>query len=317
MIEQPLSVICLMGPTASGKTSLAIQLHERFPLDIISVDSAMVYRGVDIGTAKPSAELLNRVPHRLINIADPVDAYSAAQFRTDALSEIHTSFLKNRVPLLVGGTMLYFRLLQQGIAPMPSADSAIRAELTEEGNRVGWEVLHKRLSSVDSVAARTIHPNDKQRIQRALEVYALTGKNITTWQQEETVIQQPFLFHYLIITPSDRQLLHQRISERFTHMLQEGLVDEVRGFYERGDLTENTPAMRSVGYRQVWDHLKGLNTFAEMREKGIIATRQLAKRQLTWLRHWPDAVWFNSESDDLLDQVTKHLLTHSCFNSLS
>jgi tRNA dimethylallyltransferase len=295
-------IVCLMGPTASGKTQLAVELTRHFPFEIISVDSAMVYRGMDIGTAKPDAEILKIAPHRLIDFRDPADAYSAAQFKQDALREIENIFSQNKIPLLVGGTMLYFRALQQGIADMPAANPELREQLNREGERDGWLAMHTRLAEVDPEAAQRIHPNDTQRIQRALEVYLLTGKNLTLWQQQQ---QDTHSYHFvnLAIAPEDRAILHARIAKRFQEMLATGLIDEVKKLFARDDLTLDTPAIRSVGYRQVWEYLQGNLTFDEMREKGIAATRQLAKRQLTWLRSWPDIHWFDSESADLIEQV--------------
>lgn len=302
-------IICLMGPTASGKTQLAVQLVQRFPFEIISVDSAMVYRGMDIGTAKPDKTILNIAPHRLINIRDPEDAYSAAQFREDALREIQDIFSRGKTPLLVGGTMLYFRALQKGLSELPSADAVIRAKLNAEGLEKGWNALHERLANVDPVAAKRIHPNDSQRIQRALEVYELSGKNLTTWQQESGDPLADYAIYNFAIAPLDRSILHDRIAKRFDQMLQENLIDEVKKLFNRGDLTLETPAIRSVGYRQVWEYLLGKLSYEEMREKGIIATRQLAKRQLTWLRSWPEIIWFDSESQDLLGQVIEVIRT--------
>ncbi len=305
-IKKP-CVICLMGPTASGKTQLAIQLVQQYPFEIISVDSAMVYRGMDIGTAKPGADILAIAPHHLIDIREPQDPYSAAQFREDALREIAVIQAKGKIPLLVGGTMLYFRTLQQGIAKMPSANVELRLKLTHEGETLGWPALHSRLATVDPVAAQRIHPQDSQRIQRALEVHVLTGKNLTTWHDNQEINKTDNAFHYLVVAPQDRSILHERIKQRFIQMLDAGLIDEVKRLFSRADLNLETPAIRSVGYRQIWEYLEGKLTFDEMREKGIIATRQLAKRQLTWLRSWPDAVWFDSEAIDLLDQVAIYL----------
>jgi tRNA dimethylallyltransferase len=292
-----------MGPTASGKTQLAVQLVQQFPFEIVSVDSAMVYRGMDIGTAKPGPDILAIAPHRLINIREPQDAYSAAQFRVDALREIADIQAQGKIPLLVGGTMLYFRTLQQGIALMPSADTALRSQLSREGEQRGWPALHDRLVAVDPLAAQRIHPHDSQRIQRALEVYALTGKNLTTWHDDQEKSHTDYAVHYLIVAPRERAILHERIQQRFSQMLEVGLVDEVQRLFARGDLDLATPAIRSVGYRQVWGYLQGKLTFDEMREKSVIATRQLAKRQLTWLRNWPNDIWFDSEANDLFAQV--------------
>lgn len=296
-------VVCLVGPTASGKTQLAVQLVQQFPFEIISVDSAMVYRGMDIGTAKPGPDILAIAPHRLMNIREPRDAYSAAQFRADALHEIADIQAQGKIPLLVGGTMLYFRTLQQGIALMPSADAALRLQLSREGEQCGWPAMHSRLAGVDPVAAQRIHPHDSQRIQRALEVYALTGKNLTTWHDDQDKSNTNYVFHYLVVAPRNRAILHERIQQRFSQMLEAGLVDEVQRLFARGDLNLATPAIRSVGYRQVWEYLEGKLTLDEMRDKGVVATRQLAKRQLTWLRSWPDAIWFDSEANNLFAQV--------------
>lgn len=296
-------IICLMGPTASGKTNLAVQLTQRFPFDIISVDSAMVYRDMNIGTAKPSADILKIAPHRLINIRDPAEIYSAAQFREDALREIKNIIAQKKIPLLVGGTMMYFRILQQGLSSLPSADILLREKLRDEGEKKGWPFLHDYLKTIDPLSAERIHPHDSQRIQRALEVYELSGKNLTTWHQDNATLPLDYKIYNIAIAPNDRNILHQRIAERFQKMLEEGLVEEVQQLFARGDLTLTTPAIRAVGYRQVWEYLLGHLTYDEMREKGIIATRQLAKRQLTWLRSWPEVQWFDSEADDLIEQV--------------
>jgi tRNA dimethylallyltransferase len=301
-----------MGPTASGKTQLAVRLAQEFPFEIISVDSAMVYCGMDLGTAKPEIETLRNAPHRLIDICDPAAAYSAAQFRADALREIADIFSKNKIPLLVGGTMLYFRALQQGLSELPSADPEIRKKLAEESEQLGLQAMHEKLKKVDPVAAERIHPNDPQRIQRALEVYELTGCNLTTWLQKNNKVEHPYHFYNFALIPEDRSILHARIAERFQKMLDAGFVDEVRQLFSRGDLDLNTPALRSVGYRQVWQYLSGDLSFDEMREKAIAATRQLAKRQLTWLRSWPGMIEFNSESPDLYEQVASKL--HSILN---
>jgi tRNA dimethylallyltransferase len=300
-------IVCLMGPTASGKTQLAVELVQRYPFEIISVDSAMVYRGMDIGTAKPEPDILQIAPHRLINVCDPSVAYSAAQFRLDALREIENIESQHKIPLLVGGTMMYFRTLQQGIANMPSADASVRAALLAEAQLKGWPELHQRLQQVDAVAAARIHPHDSQRVQRALEVYMLTGKSLTTWQLGQTDDGFSKQMINVSIAPDDRAVLHQRIAIRFKQMLAQGFTDEVQQLIDRGDLTIDLPAMRSVGYRQVWEYLHGNYTYAEMEEKGVIATRQLAKRQLTWLRSWTNNVMFNSEASDLLQQVSNFL----------
>lgn len=303
-LEQP-RVICLMGPTASGKTPLAIELVQKFPCEIISVDSAMVYRGMNIGTAKPDAATLQLAPHRLIDICDPADAYSAGQFREDALRAIADVHAAGKIPLLVGGTMMYFRVLLQGIAELPRADDRLRQQLTERAAQEGWEVLHAELASVDPVAAAKIHANDSQRIQRALEVFMLTGKPISSLQRDDTSPLAGFNVLQMALMPASRALLHERIAQRFDQMQKAGFVDEVRELYARGDLSPELPSIRSVGYRQVWDYLAGQTDEKTMREKAIAATRQLAKRQITWLRTWPDCHYLESESVDLLGQASR------------
>jgi tRNA dimethylallyltransferase len=297
------SIICLLGPTASGKTPLAIELVQRFPCEIISVDSAMVYRGMDIGTAKPSKEILRMAPHRLIDLLDPVEAYSAGQFRRDALREIEAIFALNKIPLLVGGTMMYFRALQQGLADLPMADATLRAELTARAEREGWPALHAALAKIDVEAAHRINPNDSQRIQRALEVYQLSGQTITTLQAEATNPLSQYHIHNLAIAPAERSRLHERIALRLDQMLASGFVDEVRQLYARGDLSVNMPSIRSVGYRQVWEYVAGNTTEIEMREQILAATRQLAKRQMTWLRSWSDVTWIDSDAQDGVEQA--------------
>ena len=273
-----------MGPTASGKTSLAVELARHFPLEIISVDSALVYRGMNIGTAKPDADLLERAPHRLIDIRDPAEAYSAAEFRNDALTAMADITTQGRIPLLVGGTFLYFRALEAGLSVMPAADPEVRARLEAEAEEIGWEGMHARLATVDPEAARRIHANDPQRIQRALEVYALSGRPISELHQQEQSDTLPYRALKLGLIPADLAVLHEQIAQRFGQMLAAGLVDEVRTLFSRGDLTAELPAMRAVGYRQVWAFLAGKSGYDEMVEQAIVATRQYAKRQLTWLR---------------------------------
>lgn len=303
-----MTILCLMGPTASGKTDLAVHLTQQFPCEIISVDSALVYRGMDIGTAKPSADILRIAPHRLLDIRDPADPYSAADFCQDAQREIQAIQAKGKIPLLVGGTMLYFKALQQGLSDLPSADEVLRSRLNAEGEATGWAKMHDRLAQVDPDSAQRIHPNDAQRIQRALEVYELTGRPLTAFHQDGVAALSSLSICNIAIAPSDRAILHERIAWRFSHMLEQGFVEEVKKLYERGDLTLETPAIRSVGYRQVWQYLQGELTYEEMREKGIVATRQLAKRQLTWLRHWPSAVrWFDSMEREIWSQVDQYL----------
>lgn len=276
--------ICIMGPTATGKTGLAMSLCDELPCDIISVDSAMVYRELDIGSAKPDPEELARAPHRLINIVSAKDAYSAGQFREDALAEMQQISGAGRVPLLVGGTMLYFNGLQKGIADLPEADESVRAALLAEAETEGWEALHARLAAIDPEAAERIHPNDPQRLQRALEVYEITGKTLTELWAQQSRQALPYQLLKIALMPPDRVELRKRIAQRFDAMLVAGFVEEVRSLYERGDLTAELPSMRAVGYRQVWQYLAGEFDYETMREKAITATAQLAKRQMTWLR---------------------------------
>jgi len=289
MTEQP-AAICLMGPTASGKTALALALCEHYPFEIVSVDSALVYRGMDIGTAKPTAEELARAPHHLIDIRDPVEPYSAADFRVDALRLIGEIRARGRIPLLVGGTMLYFKVLREGIADLPAADPQVRADLLAQAGREGWPALHRELERVDPAAAARIHPNHSQRIQRALEVFRLTGTALSELQRAQA--EEPALpLFCLALAPVDRALLHRRIAQRFEQMLEQGFIDEVARLRARGDLDPDLPSMRAVGYRQVWNYLDGECERAALLEQGIIATRQLAKRQFTWLRQWSDLNW--------------------------
>jgi tRNA dimethylallyltransferase len=279
---RPLAVF-LMGPTASGKTALACALAERFPLEIVSVDSALVYRGLDIGAAKPDAATLARFPHRLIDLRDPADAYSAAEFRIDAEREMAAITAAGQVPLLVGGTGLYFRALQKGLSNLPEADPALRARLNAEAATVGWAAMHERLERVDPAAAARIHATDAQRIQRALEVIALTGRPLSA-QQKGGRGKFPYRVLKLALIPVERVKLHARIAERLDAMLAAGLVEEVTRLRARGDLRAELPALRAVGYRQTWEHLEGEFDLAELRNRAVFATRQLAKRQLTWLR---------------------------------
>jgi tRNA dimethylallyltransferase len=289
--QRPLAVF-LMGPTASGKTALACDLADRFPLDIVSVDSALVYRGLDIGSAKPDAATLRSHSHRLIDIRDPSQPYSAADFRDDALREMTSIAAHGRVPLLVGGTGLYFRALQYGLSELPQADAEIRERLAEEAGSVGWAALHARLSELDPIAAARIGPADAQRIQRALEVIELSGQPMSSLQSG---LPAPFGYRVLklALIPEDRSLLHARIAERFDAMLGSGFLDEVARLKSRADLHADLPAIRAVGYRQAWQHLEGAFDAAELRNYGIFATRQLAKRQITWLRSELDARVFD------------------------
>ncbi|MDU9407012.1 tRNA (adenosine(37)-N6)-dimethylallyltransferase MiaA [Pseudomonas sp. zfem001] len=309
--------IFLMGPTAAGKTDLALELARVLPCDLISVDSALVYRGMDIGTAKPERDVLDAFPHALIDIRDPAESYSAAEFRTDALAAMAESAARGRIPLLVGGTMLYYKALLEGLADMPSADPAIRAELEARAAAEGWEALHRELAVVDPESAARIHPNDPQRLTRALEVYRLSGMSMTEHRQRQAAGnpdagtsgagQLPYTVAQLAIAPAQRQVLHDRIAQRFRVMLEQGFVEEVQALRRRSDLHAGLPSIRAVGYRQVWEYLDGELSRDEMVERGIIATRQLAKRQFTWLRGWENVHWLDSLACDNLSRVLKYL----------
>ena len=296
-----------MGPTASGKTTLAVELVKRYPMEIISVDSALVYRGMNIGTAKPGADLLAVAAHRLIDIRDPSVPYSAAEFREDALLEMAEITARGHIPLLVGGTFLYFRALQYGLSDMPAADQEIRARLEADAQREGWEALHVRLADVDPESAARIKPTDPQRIQRALEVYLLSGQPLSTFHAQKSSADLPYRLLKLALIPADRSLLHDRIDARFRQMLAEGLLEEVGELFARGDLSAELPAMRAVGYRQVWQYLGGQLEYQAMVEQAIIATRQYAKRQLTWLRGEDDLDSFGAEDSNILDHVCRRL----------
>ncbi|WP_417345208.1 tRNA (adenosine(37)-N6)-dimethylallyltransferase MiaA [Ferrimonas sp.] len=298
--------IFLMGPTASGKTDLAIELCQRLPCDLISVDSAMIYREMDIGTAKPSAEELALAPHRLIDILDPAEAYSAADFRADALREMAQITAAGRIPLLVGGTMLYYKALLEGLSPLPSADATVRQKIEEEAKSIGWAELHRQLSEIDPVAAERIHPNDPQRLSRALEVYRISGETLTELTKRKSD-PLPYKVSQFAIAPEQRQRLHERIEQRFHLMLEAGFEHEVRRLYQRGDLHPGLPSIRCVGYRQVWSFLAGEDDYEQMTQKGIAATRQLAKRQITWLRSWSDLQWLTSESAGNVDKLLRGL----------
>ncbi|QIZ49805.1 tRNA (adenosine(37)-N6)-dimethylallyltransferase MiaA [Dickeya zeae] len=286
--------IFIMGPTASGKTALAMALREHLPVELISVDSALIYRGMDIGTAKPSQEELARAPHRLLDILDPAQAYSAADFRRDALQAMAEVTAAGRIPLLVGGTMLYFKALLEGLSPLPSADACIRQEIEERARTEGWEALHRQLSAIDPVAAARIHPNDPQRLSRALEVFFVSGNTLTelTKTSGEAL---PYRVHQFAIAPATRELLHERIALRFRQMLESGFETEARALFARPDLNPALPSIRCVGYRQMWSYLSGEIDYDEMVYRGICATRQLAKRQMTWLRGWEGVRWLDSE----------------------
>lgn len=286
--------IFIMGPTASGKTALAMSLRQRFPVELISVDSALIYRGMDIGTAKPTAEELAQTPHRLIDIRDPAESYSAADFRADALREMAAITAEGKIPLLVGGTMLYFKALLEGLSPLPPADPDVRAQIEKQAQELGWEALHRQLQQVDPVSAARIHPNDPQRLSRALEVFLISGKTLTelTKISGETL---PYNVQQFAIAPATREQLHQRIALRFEQMMAAGFEAEARALFERGDLHTDLPSVRCVGYRQMWSYLEGEIGYDEMVYRGICATRQLAKRQMTWLRGWESVHWLDSD----------------------
>jgi tRNA dimethylallyltransferase len=302
--------IFLMGPTASGKTDLAIELCQQLPCEIISVDSALVYRGMDIGSAKPSHQELEKAPHRLIDICDPAEAYSAAEFRKDALQAMSEISSAGNIPLLVGGTMLYFKALFEGIADMPETDLAIRKKINADAAAHGWPFVHDQLAKVDPVSAARIHPNHSQRIERALAVYLDSGITMTEYREREKLAREgnsdndfPYQTVQLAIAPVERSVLHQRIEKRFLQMMEQGFIDEVRKLHKRPDLHLDLPSMRAVGYRQVWQYLDGDLTKEEMIDRGIIATRQLAKRQFTWLKGWQDLNWLLTDQDgNLVDQ---------------
>ncbi len=324
--------ICLMGPTAAGKTDLALALTQSLPCDIISVDSALIYKGMDIGTAKPDNAFLKKAPHRLIDIIEPYESYSVAQFYADAHQEMQKIIAKGRVPLLVGGTMMYYRIIQQGIANLPSADEKVREVIKQDADNYGWVYVHKQLAELDPDSAARIKPTDPQRLQRALEVYRVTGKTMTQlWQEQQDVtgklsdddytqthIQDrdvsdkvgglpslPYHFVNFSIAPQDRKELHKRIEKRFDQMLDNGFLAEVEVLYRQAEIHSNMPSMRCVGYRQAWDYLDGKLSFEEMRERGIIATRQLAKRQLTWLRSWPNLYQLETNDTKVLAKALK------------
>ncbi len=297
------AAIFLMGPTASGKTDLAIDLCQRLPCEIISVDSALIYQGMNIGTAKPSAEELVKAPHRLIDICDPAEAYSVAEFRKDALKAMAEIAAKGNIPLLVGGTMLYFKALLEGLAEMPEAAPAVREVIEREAEVHGWPYVHAQLAEVDPESAARIHPNHSQRIERALEVYRATGVTLTDYHKRQRQAGGdilPYDVVQLAIAPTDRSVLHRRIEKRFHLMMERGLLDEVRGLHRRTDLNLDLPSIRAVGYRQVWQYLDGELDYLAMQERAVIATRQLAKRQFTWLSGWKDVHWIHTDKNGLL-----------------
>lgn len=309
--------IFLMGPTASGKTDLALELARALRCELVSVDSALVYREMDIGTAKPSAQLLEAFPHRLVDILDPAQSYSAAEFSADALAAMAEITAAGRIPLLVGGTMLYFKALRDGLADMPAADAQVRAALEEQVAAEGLQALHRELAEIDPESAARIHPNDPQRLVRALEVFRVSGMTMSEHRARQRSQKAgdgapgegvlPYTVAQLTIAPAQRHLLHQRIEQRFVQMIEQGFVEEVERLRERGDLHLGLPSMRAVGYRQVWEYLDGQLSRDEMIQRGIIATRQLAKRQFTWLRSWGHTHWLESSACDNLPRALKYL----------
>lgn len=293
-----------MGPTASGKTQLAIDLATEHNCEIISVDSALIYRGMDIGTAKPTAAELAQAPHHLVDILDPLESYSAADFRSDAIQAIETILAKGKTPVLVGGTMMYFKALLEGLSPLPAADEKIRQQILIEAETQGWESLHQELQRIDPVSAERIHPNDPQRLSRALEVYRITGKSLTELTQIKTA-PLPYQFEQFAIAPTERKVLHEKIALRFQLMLEQGFVEEVQQLKNRGDLHLDLPSMRCVGYRQCWQYLDGEDDYQTMIDKAVAATRQLAKRQLTWLRSWENLTWLETGEPSNLERVIR------------
>ena len=311
MTQQPLALF-LMGPTASGKTDLAIALRQQLPVEVISVDSALIYKGMDIGTAKPTPAELALAPHRLIDILDPKESYSAMNFREDALKEMAEISTSGRIPLLVGGTMLYYKALLEGLSPLPSADPIIRAEIEEKAAKIGWAGMHQELLAIDPVAGARINPNDSQRINRALEVFYITGKTMTELTEEKGEAL-PYRLLQFAIAPQDRSILHERIALRFQKMMDLGFEEEVKRLFLREDLHIDLPSIRCVGYRQMWEYLQGDISLDEAIYKGICATRQLAKRQITWLRGWKDEItWLDSLNPEqakltMIDKIEKSL----------
>lgn len=297
-----------MGPTASGKTALAISLRQTLPVELISVDSALIYRGMDIGTAKPSAEERQLAPHRLLDIRDPSEAYSAAEFRRDALAEMAEITQSGRIPLLVGGTMLYYKALLEGLSPLPPADPEVRQRIEQQASELGWDALHRQLCEIDPVAGNRIHPNDPQRLSRALEVFFISGKTLTelTKTSGEAL---PYDVVQFAIAPQQREVIHQRIELRFQQMLASGFEAEARALYARGDLHTDMPSIRCVGYRQMWSFLAGEIDYDDMVYRGICATRQLAKRQITWLRGWKDVHWLDSEQPEAARETLLQVLS--------
>ena len=305
-MSDALPVIFIMGPTASGKTDLAMNLNKAIDSEIISVDSALVYKGMDIGTAKPTPEELAVAPHRLISFLDPLESYSAADFRNDALQAIEEIHQQGKIPLLVGGTMLYFKALLEGISPLPEANAAVRLEIEQQAEQIGWQAMHQHLVEIDPVAGARIHPNDPQRINRALEVFRISGKTLTELSATKGAAL-PFKALQFAITP-EKSVLHQRIEQRFQQMIDLGFEKEVKSLYNRGDLHLDLPSMRCVGYRQMWEYFDGKHDFDEMIYRGVVATRQLAKRQMTWLKGWKNLQWLETGDKENL----QHILSSLC-----
>ena len=303
-MEAKPKAIFLMGPTGTGKTDLAVAIRQQLAVEIISVDSALVYKQMDIGTAKPDAATLKQAPHRLIDFLDPAQAYSAADFREDALKEMAEITRSGRIPLLAGGTMLYFRALEHGLSELPSADPEVRNRLLAEAEQYGWLALHERLQKIDPEAAQRIHPNDPQRLQRALEVYELTGQSLSDLQKSMRFAACPYQLLKIALTPADRTWLHVRLEQRFDKMLNNGLIKEVENLHQRTDLNISLPAIRAVGYRQVWEYLDGKIDYNLMRNRAIVATRQLAKRQMTWLRSDQGLSLYNAENYHLSSVIS-------------
>lgn len=302
-----MKILCLAGPTASGKSAASMALAQRWPIEIVNVDSATIYRGMDIGTAKPSRQEQDQVRHHLLDILDPAQTYSAAAFCTDALALIRQIHARGHIPVLCGGTMLYYKALREGLSQLPEADPDIRTEIDAEASLQGWPAMHQHLATFDPDSARRLEPNDSQRIQRAIEIYRASGRTMSSWLAEPVPNDASDLrFITLSLEPSERTVLHERIAQRYRAMIEQGLVSEVRTLYERGDLHTGMPSMRCVGYRQIWDHLDGTDTLNDAIEKAIAATRQLAKRQLTWLRAQPDRHRVDCLAPDAVAQVVDY-----------
>lgn len=306
MTNKPAAVF-IMGPTASGKTDLAIELVKHYPFEIISVDSALVYKEMNIGTAKPTVDELSIAPHKLIDFLDPTQNYSTADFRTDALAAMDEIHARNKIPLLVGGTMLYHRSLLYGLSELPKADEAIRSKLDAEAKLKGAEFMHQKLMAIDPVAAGKIHQNDPQRVQRALEVYQISGKSMTQLQQENQAEALAWDSYKIVVAPESRDLLRERIAIRFNNMIEQGFIEEVQQLFARDDLDLSLPSMRAVGYRQVWEYLEGKMDKEQMIERGITITRQFAKRQMTWLRREEDALWLATEDNAIYEKAVEFL----------